>query len=51
MCADVRMNVSALTAFPLTGIDLQNATKKYGGSLAHWVGELMHISTQTRIDL
>ena len=32
--------------FPLTGKTLKDIVTKHDGFLAHWVGEIMHISTQ-----
>ena len=32
-------------AFPLTGDALVKLTEKHKGTLAHWVGELIHITT------
>ena len=36
---------------PLTGIDLTNATKRFGFSFSHIVGGLIHITTISRPDL
>ncbi len=38
-------------AIPLTGIDLTNATKRFGFAFGHIVGGLMHITTISRPDL
>jgi hypothetical protein len=38
-------------AAPLTGIDLTNATKRFGFSFGHIVGGLMHTTTISRPDL
>jgi hypothetical protein len=38
-------------AAPLTGIDLNNATKRFGFAFGHIVGGLMHITTISRPDL
>ena len=38
-------------SFPLTGTALTQTGKEHGGSLAHWVGDLMHIATQSHPDI
>ena len=48
---DPKFESTLYNASPLTGKDLQYTDTKYGGSIAHWVGELINITTNTRLDI
>ena len=48
---DMKFEQTLFQAFPLSGYDLLNITKQYNGSISHWVGELIYISTHTRFDI
>jgi len=48
---DSTYEVELYKAFPLIGNDLQSIIREHNGSLAHWVGELIHVTTHSRPDL
>lgn len=48
---DMSFEHDIYSCFPIIDDEHPSYIQKYGGSLAHWVGKLVYLSTHTRLDL